>query len=394
MPLAIQKNMGYLYLTTERNVVGFDSLLHGGYEPQLKARGFFYCHDALHYGRSGQGAARLAGAMSGLSTCSVPPTLLTGGVRVNHLNQEHGIMVKSKLTPSFTPSPDQSQVKHLKIFVDKISPVKGGFVMHVTSGMCGFVVSIPGKKMPFKPGDALLLEYPKSSRMLFDPYTAIYHAHMKPKALPKVDNQKGENMNMLAIAETTIQVDSEGRFCLNDLHRASGAENRHRPSLWLENRQAQDLIDEISKAGIPAIQSKQGVGTYVCKELVYAYAMWISPAFNLKVIRAFDQMVSAPQYHVPQNLPEALRLAADLADQKAEVEAKLAIAGPKADHLDRIAASDGSLNITDAAKTLQVPPKMLFNHLSSIQWIYRRVGGSGWIAYQDKIQQKPLRRYG
>ena len=41
-------------------------------------------------------------------------------------------------------------------------------------------------------------------------------------------------------------------------------------------------------------QSEQQ-GTFVCRELVYSYAMWISPRFQLMVIRAFDSIANQQQ---------------------------------------------------------------------------------------------------
>ncbi|HCL5075267.1 TPA: KilA-N domain-containing protein, partial [Salmonella enterica] len=107
----------------------------------------------------------------------------------------------------------------------------------------------------------------------------------------------------IIISDISIHQDSEGRYSLNDLHKASGGERRHRPVYWLNSQQTKELIEEIEKVGIPTfcpIESKRGCkgGTYVCKELVYAYAMWISAAFSLRVIRAYDAMMTAQHQQV------------------------------------------------------------------------------------------------
>lgn len=109
-------------------------------------------------------------------------------------------------------------------------------------------------------------------------------------------------MSALMIAGIEIHQDHDGRFSLNDFHKAAGGEDRHRPSRWVENQQAQELAEEIGKAGIPALRVVKGgraPGTYVCKELVYAYAMWVSPTFSLRVIRTFDS-VAANDAVIPQ----------------------------------------------------------------------------------------------
>lgn len=102
-------------------------------------------------------------------------------------------------------------------------------------------------------------------------------------------------MSNLAILNTSIRT-HESLFSLNDLHKASGGAEKHRPSLFIRLDTTQDLISEIQKEVkstdlIFKTTGGRGLrGTYACEELVLSYAMWISPKFHLIVLRAFLAM--------------------------------------------------------------------------------------------------------
>ncbi|EAP7013578.1 hypothetical protein EJV31_24465 [Salmonella enterica] len=123
--------------------------------------------------------------------------------------------------------------------------------------------------------------------------------------------QFAENQKTIEIDGAVIRQDQYGRYCLNDLHKASGSERKNQPQYFLENKQTQDLAQALTDTGIPVspinvIRGGLEQGTYVVKQIVYAYAMWISAAFNLKVINTFDAVVT--QKHIPDlNNPNQLR---------------------------------------------------------------------------------------
>lgn len=87
---------------------------------------------------------------------------------------------------------------------------------------------------------------------------------------------------------------------------------------------------------------------------------------------------------IPKTLPEALRLAADLAEQNTRLQLVVSEQAPKVEALQRIADARGAMCLTDAAKHLGVQRKRLIEWMRENRWIYRREGSARWVAYQPR----------
>lgn len=212
-----------------------------------------------------------------------------------------------------------------------------------------------------------------------------------------------ENTNSLpVIAGVEITTDAEGRFNLNALHRASGGEKKNGPSYWLALETTQALINEleqrlsdteISVSVIKSIKGGLNQGSYAHELLAIAYASWISPSFHLQVNQVFLDYRTGKLQPVKQVDPmEVLKdpsvmrgLLLSYSEKVLELEDKIQETKPVVAAYERIAVADGSLNLTESAKALQVRPKDLSRWLQANGWIYRRNGSKNWLGYQVRV---------
>jgi hypothetical protein len=140
----------------------------------------------------------------------------------------------------------------------------------------------------------------------------------------------------LTIGNTTVRQNQQGLYSLADLHKAAGGNKKHKPGNWLRSDRSKRLIEtlnaesaaqiraallaesqqatsqsapQIRGALFPAVEVVESGayaqrGTWVCLELVYDYAMWVSPEFELRIIRAFHAMMTRPRLQHEKALTE------------------------------------------------------------------------------------------
>lgn len=111
--------------------------------------------------------------------------------------------------------------------------------------------------------------------------------------------QKLQQKQHLEVNGVVVKVTDDGLYCLNDLHKAAGGDAKHKPYEWLRLPATQTIIEAL-KSGIPDFEPAKSVkgrygGTFVMKELVYSYVMWMNPVFAIKVIRTFDAVASGDE---------------------------------------------------------------------------------------------------
>lgn len=112
--------------------------------------------------------------------------------------------------------------------------------------------------------------------------------------------QKLQQKQHLEVNGVVVKVTDDGLYCLNDLHKAAGGDQKLKPAHWHSLDSTKRMITEMEKVENPTFSPVQVVrgrngGTYACKEMVYSYVMWLDQGFAIRVIRTFDAVASGDE---------------------------------------------------------------------------------------------------
>ncbi len=135
-----------------------------------------------------------------------------------------------------------------------------------------------------------------------------------------------------------------------------------------------DLCEDVSSFGRIYFDSlnRQQTEYMLDRDHAECLVTGYSAILRMKVIKRLRELEG--QKSVPQTLPEALRLAADLEEQKQMLTIQLASAAPKAEFVDRYVTASGSMTFRQVAKLLNAKEPEFRLFLIENQIMYRLNG--------------------
>lgn len=125
---------------------------------------------------------------------------------------------------------------------------------------------------------------------------------------------------------------------------------------------------------------------HVNKRNSYIVVAQLSPEFTAALVDRWQELENANPFRIPQSLPEALQLAADLAKQNEQVSRQLAIAAPKAEFADQIALAKRGVLLGQFAKSIGLGPVTLFRIMRELKILIPQ-GQNYNIPYQEFIDR-------
>ncbi|XJC76738.1 phage antirepressor KilAC domain-containing protein [Delftia tsuruhatensis] len=151
-------------------------------------------------------------------------------------------------------------------------------------------------------------------------------------------------------------------------------------------------IERLGARGViqlPALQEVrnhlgQAVSVYqLCKRDSYVVVAQLSPEFTARLVDRWQELEAQAAPAVPRTMSQALRLAAEQAEQIEQQQAALALAAPKAEYVDRYVAANGAKGFRQVAKLLGANEHEFRAWLQDEKIMYR-LGGE-WTAHQCHI---------
>lgn len=235
--------------------------------------------------------------------------------------------------------------------------------------------------------DMGLAPFPR--KLMLTPQLEQRAAEIAAQFTPPIENeyqnwkQKGVTMHaLIKIEDRQINEDTTKAVDARELHRF--LESKRQFANWISNiieqygfTEGEDFLTKLLKTSKGGRPSKE---YYISLDMGKEIGMIDRSPKGRQIRKYFiecEKRLKSGQVGIPQSMPEALRLAADLSE-------KLDVAQPKAAAYDRIENAEGLFCLRDSAKLLSQPPMKFNMHLAGKHYIYKSNGH--WNAYSAKIQ--------